>query len=140
MLCVYNISIVFYVSEYLSIFLSTNHFVLFQAGSFYGTSGVRGLFPTDPGDSDEESDGHRSDVSDFDDDIRDPDYRQYVEEALAGDAVDEEDLQSPPRKRPRGKYMFIFPALMQGHVWHSCKYCIYFVNIFVYNLFYSNLT
>ena len=60
------------------------------------------MFPSDPHDSDEDVD--QDDLSD-DDDIRDPDYQQCIEEALAEDAVDPDDFLSPPRKKPKGKHM-----------------------------------
>ncbi|XP_066955715.1 uncharacterized protein [Macrobrachium rosenbergii] len=56
------------------------------------------FFPSDPNHSDEDSD-EEFENTDVDDDNNDSDYQQYVEAALAEDAVEEENLVSPPRKK-----------------------------------------
>ena len=63
------------------------------------------MFPPDPQESDEDIEGDQDNLSDFDDDILDPDYQQYIEDALAQDAIDPDDFMSPPRKKRKGKHM-----------------------------------
>ncbi|XP_066981048.1 golgin subfamily A member 6-like protein 26 [Macrobrachium rosenbergii] len=55
---------------------------------------VRGFFPSDPS---------RSEFGDIDvdDDDNDPDYQQHIEAARGEEAVEEENLLSPPRKKQK---------------------------------------
>ena len=85
---------------FLLIYISSNYFLLFQAGSFYGST-IKSLYPIDPHDSDEDSEGPDDlEVLEEADAVLD----QYIAEALSQEVLDEEEIMSPPQKKRKGNY------------------------------------